>query len=68
MKMRKKICPNYCGIACVDGSCPKANIEEYRERCMDVIKKCSECPYYHGCIDCCFFATEYCIENYKGSV
>ena len=30
-------CKDYVGVACVDGSCPKANAEEYAERCMDVI-------------------------------
>ena len=37
-----KVCSGYVGVACVDGSCPVANMEEYAERCMDVVKKCSE--------------------------
>jgi hypothetical protein len=27
-----KRCPEYCGVACIDGSCPIANREEYAER------------------------------------
>lgn len=53
-------CKNYLGLACVDGSCPIANAEEYEERCMDVIKKCDDCPFYKGCKDCAFADTEYC--------
>ena len=30
-------CKNYLGSACVDGSCPIANAEEYEEYGMDVI-------------------------------
>lgn len=50
--MKMKICKGYLGLACVDGSCPIANAEEYVERCMDVIKKCDDCPFYKGCEDC----------------
>ena len=35
-------CKDYVGVACVDGSCPKANAEEYAERCMDVISDCDD--------------------------
>lgn len=55
-----KVCRSYVGVSCVDGTCPKANAEEYAERCMDVITKCSECPSYEGCDDCALFGTEYC--------
>lgn len=64
--MKMKICKNYAGMACVDGSCPKANMEEYAERGMDVIKKCDDCPYYKGCKDCIFADTEYCDNKKKG--
>lgn len=58
-----KVCKGYCGIVCVDGSCPKANQEEYEERCMNVIKNCKDCPFYKGCEDCVFFDTQYCIKS-----
>ena len=32
----KERCRNYVGVACVDGSCPSANREEYEERYMPV--------------------------------
>lgn len=53
-------CKDYCGLACVDGSCPIANAEEYEERCMDVIKKCDDCLFNKGCEYCIFADTEYC--------
>lgn len=55
------VCPGYCGISCVDGSCPVANMDEYIERGYDVVHDCDECHYYHGCSDCCFCDTEMCI-------
>ena len=48
-------CKDYCGVACVDGSCPMALDDEYAERGYDLIKNCSECFYYNGCEDCYFF-------------
>lgn len=51
---RRKRCKNYIGVACIDGSCPKANKDEYEERCMDVINNCDDCPYYEGCKDCAY--------------
>lgn len=59
----EKRCPDYVGIACVDGSCPIANSDEYEERCMDVIKKCDDCFCYRGCKDCALAGTKYCIDN-----
>ena len=35
--MKPEYCPDYVGVACVDGTCPIANCEEYAERCMPVI-------------------------------
>ncbi len=55
-----KICKDYVGVSCVDGTCPMAKAEEYEERCMDVVKKCSDCHYYKGCEDCALSGTEYC--------
>lgn len=49
-----EICKNYVGVACVDGSCPKANIDKYIEYGMDVIRKCEDCTYYNGCEDCAY--------------
>lgn len=63
--MKMKICKGYLGLACVDGSCPIANAEEYAERCMDVIKKCDDCPFYKGCEDCAFIYSEYCKNSLK---
>lgn len=45
-------CPDYCGAACVDGSCPKALYEENPEY-FDGRPKCSDCYLYEGCKDCC---------------
>lgn len=61
-----KICGNYCGVSCVNGSCPKANADTYAEYGMDVIRSCEDCLYYYGCKDCCFYGTDLCespIEN-----
>lgn len=35
--MKPEYCPDYVGVACVDGTCPVANCEEYAERCMPVM-------------------------------
>ena len=53
-------CNKYVGVACVDGTCPIANREEYEERCIPVIKSCKGCFYYRGCEDCALNGTEYC--------
>ena len=55
----EKRCEAYCGVACVDGSCPIANREEYEERGYDVVKTCVDCHYYKGCEDCACEG-EYC--------
>ena len=56
-----KRCLEYCGVACVDGSCPMANREEYAERGYDIVHNCNECHYYKGCEDCCFEVnSQYC--------
>lgn len=64
----RKICVTYTGIACVDGSCPKANAAEYAERCMDIVRNCIECPYYRGCEDCAFYGTELCERASKDNI
>lgn len=45
-------CDHYIGVACVNGSCPVANLDEYEERGYDLVPGCDECPYYKGCEDC----------------
>lgn len=47
-------CKQYCGISCINGSCPIANIDDYIERDYPVIRKCEDCHYYKGCEDCYF--------------
>ena len=55
-----KTCPGYVGVSCVDGSCPKARLEDYEERGMNVPKSCKDCWYNFGCEDCAFDGTQYC--------
>lgn len=50
--MKTEYCPDYVGVACVDGTCPVANCEEYVEWCMPVISSCRNCFYYKDCEDC----------------
>ena len=52
--MKNKRCKDYVGVACVDGSCPIANRDEYLERCMDVISNCD---------DCALCGTKYCTKS-----
>lgn len=58
-----KTCPNYCGISCIDGSCPIALQEEYSEQGCDTIKSCDECYRNNGCDDCAWEDTELCFTN-----
>lgn len=57
--MKPEYCPDYVGVACVDGTCPKANREKYEERGVPVIASCRGCFYYEGCKDCAL-ADEVC--------
>lgn len=59
----KKYCRNYVGVACIDGTCPKANYAEYVEWDIPVIKSCRECYFYKGCEDCALAGTDYCEEG-----
>lgn len=69
--MRNKVCKGYCGITCVNGSCPNALSNEDAMRdddalaCAHLDKKlhCKDCSYNKGCEDCCFYATEYCTHE-----
>ena len=63
MSSRKKICPNYTGLACVNGSCPIALREEYQEYGIPVIKNCDECHKYEGCEDCAWEGTDVCVKD-----
>lgn len=56
-----KRCKGYCGLSCIDGTCPIANKEEYEERGYDVPKNCNDCYRYEGCEDCYFNGTDMCI-------
>lgn len=58
-----KICKSYVGVACVDGTCPQANREEYEERCMPLINNCKDCFYYKGCEDCALDGTDFCVKE-----
>ena len=56
-------CKGYCGLTCINGSCPKANADEYAERGYDVVHDCDECGYYKGCEGCCFDGTDMCVNK-----
>jgi len=65
-KNNKRICPEYVGVACIDGTCPKANKDEYEERCIPIVNNCRECHRYKGCEDCVFQGnSEYCDKARK---
>lgn len=68
MNDKMSICPGYVGVACVDGSCPIANADEYEERCYPVIKKCKDCHMYRGCEDCYFCDHELCVIDQDKSM
>lgn len=50
---KERICPNYCGVHCVNGECPVAIFNS--ETLYEVEPcNCETCAYYEGCADCCF--------------
>lgn len=59
-----EFCESYVGAACVDGSCPIANREDYGEYCavrgIDRFGICKNCWMYKGCDDCALYGTELC--------
>ena len=57
-------CKSYVGLACVDGTCPVANFDEYQERCIPVVWSCDDCSRYKGCDDCALFDTD-CCPNFE---
>lgn len=57
---------NYCGVTCVNGSCPSALANEYPEYWYKDVT-CEECEYYKGCKDCAFYGIDNCVPiNEKG--
>ena len=61
-------CMNYCGVTCVNGSCPNALANEYPEYGYEHCD-CKECAYYKGCTDCVFYGTDMCVPiNEKGEI
>lgn len=56
-------CPNYVGVSCVDGSCPKALQDEYQERGIPCVWRCSDCRLYEGCKDCAFVRGQICMKT-----
>lgn len=55
--MKDKFCPEYCGVACVNGTCPQIENTRYR---------CDECWLYEGCEDCAFNGEDCPRRNEKG--
>lgn len=47
-------CPDYFGVTCTNGNCPKALHEEHPELDIEVCDNCRQCPYNEGCIDCIY--------------
>lgn len=56
----RKMCADYVGITCIDGTCPKANIDEYMERDYDVVRECYDCSHYYGCEECYWYRDDQC--------
>ena len=47
-------CPYYCGVSCVDGSCPLADLDYFLSR----EEACPNCFLYCGCDDCAFAGSD----------
>lgn len=63
-----KKCGDYCGVACIDGSCPNALREESIELYEDIYgttkrTSCKKCGFNQGCKDCCI--AFYCEISYE---
>lgn len=50
-------------MSCIDGSCPKANQEEYEEYGIPVVRTCFECSYYRGCEDCAGYGCDEALKQ-----
>lgn len=60
---KKNRCEGYCGVTCVNGSCPQALADQYPEYGYEPCT-CEECGYYKGCEDCCFQGDElFCVKK-----
>ena len=57
-------CPGYCGVACVNGSCPAIAMEE--EYGVYHPFDCQNCWRNEGCEDCYFADSDECVKNRKG--
>lgn len=60
---KRQICVDYCGVACVNGSCPNAVYNDLlyadygpdpADIGLDGHTKCCDCHLYKGCEDCYF--------------
>ena len=52
---KQKYCPEYVGVSCINGQCPKAVAEEYPHGEIDAPRSCRECWLRGGCDDDCYF-------------
>lgn len=50
-------CPDYVGVTCIDGSCPKA-LYEVNPQYYDLMPTCENCGFYKGCSDCAFASAD----------
>ena len=63
----KKVCHEYVGAACINGTCPKTIKEEYEEYSRSAMR-CSRCFLNKGCEDCALADTGYCsVKNEEES-
>lgn len=63
MMDKKNRCEGYCGVTCVNGSCPQALADQYPEYGYEPCT-CEECGYYKGCENCCFQGDElFCVKK-----
>lgn len=60
--VKAKRCSDYCGLSCIDGSCPIADCREHPQR-YDYIPTCNGCGLYRGCEDCYFMRDNHCSVN-----
>lgn len=58
-----KVCSDWCGSDCVNGSCPVANFQEFQERCYPLVHSCSECYLVKSCDSCIFEGSNDCPYN-----
>ena len=61
--IKVKRCSDYCGLSCIDGSCPIADYRVHPQTYDCKQPTCSECGLYKGCEDCYFFCDNHCSVN-----